>query len=205
MIDKKKLRKSLFVIALIIVIVITAIQIRKTLARYESTATTEGDVDVAFYILDNDYQTDTVFIDGIYPSANPFEYTFSISNFKDEKVAETDLEYEFEITTTTNMPLSYEITKNGTTYTSLQDELVSDDSGTVLRKLKTDIIGMDTIVNTDGNNQKTKITDTYVLKVTFPLQTNTNGTVATNRENLEYADLIEDVTISLSSRQVLSD
>ena len=215
MINKKKV---FIVISLIIVIVIAAIQIRRTLARYETTASAERDVDVAFSILDNDFQTDTIFIDEIYPIATPYEYTFTVSNFKNNKIAETDLEYEIAITTTTNLPLSYEITRNGTTYTDLEDELITDDDGTVYRSLKLGTTDnpfpllLDTVVkeldgegNETGKNIKKQVTDTYVLKVTFPLQTQVNGTTVNNRENLEYADMIEDVKINLTSRQVIGD
>lgn len=215
MINKKKV---VIVILLIIAIIIAAIQIRKTLARYETTATAERDVDVAFSILDNDFQTDTIFINEIYPKSTPFEYRFTVSNFKNDKIAETDLEYEIAITTTTNLPLRYEITRNGSTYTDLQDELFTDSDGTVYRILKlgtTDNpfpLELDTVEKElDGNgvetgkNIKTKVTDTYVLKVTFPLQTQVNGTTVNNRENLEYADLMEDVKIALTSRQVVGD
>lgn len=218
MINKKKVVKLLIVISLIIVIVIAAIQIRRTLARYESTASTERDVDVAFSIIDNDFQTDTIFIDEIYPTATPYEYTFTVSNFKHNKIAETDLEYEIAITTTTNLPLSYEIKRNGTTYTDLQEELVTDDDGTVYRSLKLGTTDnpfpllLDTVVKEvddngveTGKNIKKQVTDTYILKVTFPLQTQVNGTTVNNRENLEYADLMEDVKIALTARQVIGD
>lgn len=205
MIDKKKLKKSLIIISLIIIIIFVAIQIRNTLARYETTTTTQRDVDVAFWVVDNSFKTERLVIDDIYPLDTPFEYQFTVSNFNGDKVAETDIEYEIVLTTTTNLPLSYEITRNGTTYTGINQKLFADEDGTVFREIRFGAtenpypLIMDTI--TGANNEKTKITDTYILKVTFPTQSYVNGVLVDNRTNLDYPDLMEDIKIELTARQ----
>lgn len=198
MINKKAFFKSLIVITLLIIIIVAVIQIRNTLARYETSATTERDVDVAFWIMDNSFQEDRLLIEDIYPSTNPFEYTFTVSNFKDDKIAETDMEYEIVLTMTTNLPLSYEIQRNGTTYSNKQEKLYTDTDGTVYREIRFGTaenpypLIMDTISNT--THTKTKVTDTYKIKVTFPQE---------NSANLEYADLMEYIKIGLTARQVI--
>lgn len=205
MIDKKKIIKSLIIISLIIIIIFVAIQIKNTLARYETTTTTKRDVDVAFWVLDNSFKSERLVIDDIYPLDTPFEYQFTVSNFNGDKIAETDIEYEIVLTTTTNLPLSYEITKNGTTYTGINQKLFTDEDGTVFREIRFGTtenpypLIMDTI--TGANNEKTKITDTYILKVTFPTQSYVNGVLVDNRTNLDYPDLIENVKIDLTARQ----
>lgn len=199
MINKKAVFKSLIIVSLLIIIIVAFIQIRNTLARYETAATTERDVEVAFWIMDNSFQEERLLIEDIFPSTNPFEYTFTVSNYKDDKIAETDMEYEIVLTTTTNLPLSYEIQRNGTTYTNKQEELYTDTDGTVYREIKFGTtenpypLKMDTISNTVPHT-KTKITDTYIIKVTFPQE---------NSANLEYADLIEYIKIDLTARQVI--
>ena len=198
MINKKAFFKSLIVISLLIIIIVAVIQIRNTLARYETAATTERDVDVAFWVVDNSFQEERLLIEDIYPSTNPFEYTFTVSNFKDDEIAETDMEYEIVLTTTTNLPLSYEIQRNGTTYSNKQEEIYTDSDGTVYREIRFGTtenpypLIMDTISNT--TNTKTKVTDTYTIKVTFPQE---------NSANLEYADLMEYIKIELTARQVI--
>ena len=57
MFDKKKIKKSLIVLILIAIIIIAIILLRRTLARYETTAKSDKDVDVAFWILDNDFKS----------------------------------------------------------------------------------------------------------------------------------------------------
>lgn len=205
MIDKKKIIKSLIIISLIIIIIFVAIQIRNTLARYETTTTTQRDVDVAFWVVDNSFKSERLVIDDIYPLDTPFEYQFTVSNFNGDKIAETDIEYEIVLTTTTNLPLSYEITRNGTTYTGINQKLFADEDGTIFREIRFGAtenpypLIMDTI--TGANNEKTKITDTYILKVTFPTQSYVNGVLVDNRANLNYADMMEDIKIELTARQ----
>lgn len=197
MIDKKKLLKSFIIIALIIIILIVAIRIRNTLARYETVATTERDVDVAFWIADNSFKSQRLLIEDIFPRTDPFEYSFTVSNFEGSKIAETDMEYEVLITTTTNLPLNYTITRNGSTYSTTQ-ELVTDDDGTVYRKIYVGTEENPFIINTidDTTSEKSQITDTFVLKVTFPANYNANE---------QYADLMEDVKIDLTARQRIEE
>ena len=108
MLDKKKLKKSMLILFLIAIIIIAIIFIRNTLSRYETVAISEKDVDVAFWMLHDDFQSASMIIQDIYPSSNSFDYSFQVSNFEaDEdgtinKRAETDLEYNLTITTTTN-------------------------------------------------------------------------------------------------------
>ena len=202
MINKKKLFKSLIIISLIIIIIVAIMQIRNTLARYETTTSTERDVDVALWIVNNDFQTDRILIEDIYPNETPFEYIFTVSNFQGTKIAETDMEYEILLTTTTNLPLSYEITRNGVTCStggllypnSEQSELYTDTDGTIYRKITLGTSENPFIINTIDNmtNEKSSITDTFVIKVTFPKEYSANE---------QYADLMEDIKIDLTARQ----
>lgn len=195
MFDKKKLRKSLAILLLIVIIIAAIILIRNTLARYETTATSEKDVDVAFWIVDNTFKSDRMLLENLYPSNTSFDYTFTVSNYEMvadgetiTKRAETDLDYELILTTTTNLPLEYEIQKNGVTCTKTE-ELYADDDGTYYREIK---------LETDKNNlimrQGTDTTDTFVVKVTFP---------KSNYTNAEYADLIEYIKIDLTAKQII--
>lgn len=208
MIDKKRLFKTLIIISLVIIIIISTIQIMaKTLARYQTETTGQGDIDVAFWVVDNNFKSERLLIDGIYPRNTPFEYNIQVSNFNpgtlpeetDDKIAETDMEYEITITTTTNLPLSYKITKNGVEYTSAQQKLITDADGTICREIKFATEVMDTIQT--SQNQKTKITDIYTLKVSFPEESHVEGIIVNNKDNPNYADLMEDIKIDLKTRQ----
>ena len=223
MINKKKLFKTLIIIALLIIIIFAVIQIGRTLARYETTTTTNRDVDVAFWIVDNSFDSQRLYINDIYPKSTAFEYPFTVANYDpgadltsetDDKIAETDMEYEILLKTTTNLPLSYEIIREGAICAqggelypdAEQSELYTDTDGTVYRKIeiKQTIIEGETTrtipftINTinDDTNQKQKITDDFIIKVTFPEEYSAN-------EN--YADLMEYVDIELTARQVIAE
>ena len=190
MFDKKKIKKSLIILLLIAVIIIAIILIRRTLARYETTATSDKDVDVAFWLLEDDFKSGTIVVKDIYPSNNSFDYKFSVSNFKKEangnisKRAETDLEYEPTFTMSTNLPLEYQIEKNGE-ICNTTEEIITDNDGTYYKKIS---------VGTSQMTQGVDTTDEYVIKVTFNKENDTNA---------EYSDLIEYIKVNLDAKQII--
>lgn len=191
MINKKAFFKSLIIISLLIVIIFVFIQIRNTLARYETTATTERNVDVAFWMIDTSFASERILISEIYPSDTPYEYTFTVSNFNATKRAETDLEYEVVMTTTTNLPFQYVIEKEGTPLTTTQ-ELITDTDGTYYKKITLQpTIANDFVLETGSNK-----THNFKIKLTFP---------KANNENMEYADLIEYIKLDLSAKQIIGE
>ena len=190
MFDKKKVKKSLLVLLLIAIIIIAIILIRRTLAKYETTATSDKDLDVAFWIVNDDFKTGKIVIKDVYPSDNSFDYTFSVSNFKKEedgnisKRAETDLEYGITLTMTTNLPLEYQIVKNGQILNA-QQEIITDDDGTYYRK-----------ISLDGDQMKQGVdeTDSFVIKVKFPKE---------NYLYEEYADIMEYIKLDINAKQIV--
>ena len=190
MINKKAIFKSLIIISLLIVIIFVFIQIRGTLARYETIATTERNVDVAFWMIDTSFASERILISEIYPSDTPYEYTFTVSNFKDTKRAETDLEYEVVLTTTTNLPFQYVIEKEGVPCTTTE-RLITDTDGTYYREMKLETVANNLILET-GSDQ----THNFKIKLTFP---------KVNNENMEYADLIEYIKLDLSAKQIIGE
>ena len=191
MIDKKRLLKSLTIILLIAIIIFAINQIRKTLAKYQTEGDAQRDVDVAFWIVDNSFQSERILVEDIYPRQDPFEYTFTVSNFNQEgQKAETDLEYDITITASTYLPLSYEISKDGVICTK-DDQLYMDNDNTYYRQIQ--LLAKDNDFSMDSNMNET---DTLVMKITFPEEYSSNS---------EYADLIEDIKIELSARQIIDE
>ena len=80
---KKKIIR--FLILLLILILLVKI-ISSVFARYQSNATTNSNIQVAFYVLNENYEKMTLKLDSLYPREEPYVYNFSISNFKDEKM-----------------------------------------------------------------------------------------------------------------------
>ena len=91
---------------------------------------------------------------------------------------------------TTNLPLEYDVQKNGKACKKTE-ELIQDEDGTYYRQIK-----LDTDANGLKMKQGTDQTDTFVIKVKFPKSNNTN---------LEYADLMEYIKLDLTAKQVIEE
>ena len=189
MINKKN--KRVFVKALILifcVIIITRLFVL-ILARYESMSNSVANVDMAFYLLKDDYKTMTTNLDSLLPQDDAYIYNFSIGNQEGTQRAEVDLEYELTIRTTTNLPLTYELymnqnyTDSGATNIITENNIALDDQGTYFRTLSTDKVNLSYKVGT---------TNLYQLVVHFPKEYNTEN----------YQDIIELIEITVNAHQV---
>ena len=184
---KKKIIKFL-ILLLILILLVKIISI--VFARYQSNATTNSNIQVAFYVLNENYEKMTLKLDSLYPREEPYVYNFSISNFKDEKICETDMEYDLKIRTTTNLPLEYRLYSNQNYNDTdalniiTSDEITQDEDGTYFRIIKT---------NTESFSYKEKKENIYQLVVYFPQKYNT----------INYQDIIEGIEISVDSKQVI--
>ena len=189
---KNKKDKRVFIKALIIIlgIIVATRLFVLILARYESMSNSVANVDVAFYVLKDDYKTMTTNLDSLLPQDDAYIYTFSIGNQDGTQTAEVDLEYELTIRTTTNLPLTYELYMNQQ-YTDsnaqniiTENKIEADEQGTYFRKLLTDKVSLSYRVAT---------TNQYQLVVHFPKEYNTEN----------YQDIIELIEITVDSHQVI--
>ena len=189
---KNKKDKRVFIKALIIIlgIIVATRLFVLILARYESMSNSVSNVDVAFYVLKDDYKTMTTNLDSLLPQDDAYIYTFSIGNQDGTQTAEVDLEYELTIRTTTNLPLTYELYMNQQ-YTDsnaqniiTENKIEADEQGTYFRKLLTDKVSL---------SYKVATTNQYQLVVHFPKEYNTEN----------YQDIIELIEITVDSHQVI--
>lgn len=156
--DKKKLLlvgKLIFVLASLVVIV-NVLDVTHT--RYESTADVSANANIAFFVIDQGLYNDTIHIEGLEPSNTDKTYTFYVKNNKDGRRADVDLEYSIKFETTTNLPLEYEIIRDGTNIVS-SSTIRQDDNGVYYR-----------VFNTTGSkifkHSKDEL-DEYTLKIHF--------------------------------------
>lgn len=189
MLEKKK--KILYV-KLVILILCFFIVLRifaLVLSKYESVADSSADVDIAFYLLKEDYQTMTTNLAAIVPRDNAYVFNFSIGNQDGEKKAEVDLTYDLTIRTTTNLPLTYDLFMNqqydDTDAVSIikENTISQDEDNTYFRTITTEPV---TLKYTTGT------TNLYQLVVYFPKDYN----------NENYQDIIEALEITVNSKQV---
>ena len=163
-----------------------------TLSKFESEAKSTTDIDIAFYLLKEDYQTMELSLENLYPSEKPYVYTFSISNADGEKRAEVDLTYDLVIKTTTNLPLTYELYMNelyddeNSNMALTRNEVDTDEDGTYFRYLETANETFE-YVNIEKN--------VYQLVVYFPQEYNTEN----------YQDIIESIEINIDAKQVIEE
>lgn len=189
----KKLRRlyAKLVILVLCFLIIARIFVL-VLSKYESISNSYANVDIAFYLLKEDFQTMTLNLASILPQNNAYTYEFLIGNQVGEDIAEVDIEYELTLRTTTNLPLTYELymnelyTDQGTTNIIKENTIDLDKDGTYFRTMTTDKIFLK---YTEGK------TNLYQLVVYFPENY--------NQEN--YQDIIELIEINVNGQQITGE
>ena len=187
--EKKRFLIVILVMFILIVVAIKLLQI--AYASYESQAKLNANIDKALYILKTGGMNFNIDLDKIEPSSKPYIYKFSISNFDGNRHSDVDIEYQMNITTTTNLPLTYELYRN---------ENYDDENATNLfenMKTKQDVDGA--WYNYLEGQEKYLFpyeedkTDIYTLVVYFP---------ESNKTTTEYSDNLENVEVEIKSNQV---
>ena len=188
---KNKNNKRMFLKVLIIVlgIIVATRLFVLILAKYESISNSKANVDVAFYVLNDDYKTMTTNLDALEPRDDAHIYNFSIGNENGEQKAEVDLEYELSIRTTTNLPLTYQLYMNqdykdkDAQNIITENEITLDEQGTYFRHIKTEKVNL---------TYRKATTNLYQLVVYFPKNYNTEN----------YQNIIELIEITVNAHQV---
>lgn len=192
MVNKKLRRLYAKLVILVLCFLIIARIFVLVLSKYESISNSYANVDIAFYLLNEDYKTMTLNLASLLPQDNAYTFEFSIGNQAGEEIAEVDLEYELTIRTTTNLPLTYELymnqayTDEGATNIIKENTIAQDEYGTYFRTMTTDKI---TLPYTVGK------TNLYQLVVHFPA----------DYDQEKYQDIIELLEINVNGQQVTGD
>lgn len=175
-----------FVILLLCFIIVIQIFLL-TMSRYESNSNSKANVDIAFYVLNEDYQSMTLNLGKIVPSANLYTYNFSVSNEKSGKIAEVDIEYELKIRATTNLPLDIHLFKieNGNKIEGTSS-IEQDEDGMCFNILK---------VDKEIFYYSTPRTDSYILEILFPEKYNEET----------YQDITDLIEISVDAKQIIDE
>lgn len=184
---KKRLRFMLTILVLFLAYKV----LFNSYSLYESQAESDAQVDVAFFILKDEYQTKTIALNKMLPGDPAQSISFSIANYEtvdgESHITETDMEYTLKIRTTTNLPLTYRLYKvNESNTTNKIEELqvVQDVNNTYFYKLYEETGEFDY-----GIEQM----NTYRLEIEFP------GTY----KDVKYSNIIEAIEISVEGKQVI--
>lgn len=192
MIDIKKFLKYNRLTIAIIILAILLFIVPITYSRFQSTRTPNTEIETAFYIIDSNYETKSVHLDDLVPSDTPYTYNFTVANNNGTDRAETDIEYTIEITSTTNLPLTYalylnqEYTDEDSTNIIINDTTQPDEYGTYFKKMVTESKKFSHLK--DESNS-------YQMTVVFPKE----------YEDFEYQGIIEGIIITVKSKQVITE
>lgn len=187
--NKKIMRLYAKLAILVLCMLIIARIFVLVLSKYESISDSYANVDIAIYLFKEDYKTMTINLASIEPRDNAYIFEFTVGNQDGIEIAETDLEYELTLRTTTNLPLTFELYKNQQ-YTDLEAEsiikeenILPDEYGTYFRTMTTE---KSFLPYTQGT------TNLYQLVVHFPA----------NYDQEKYQDIIELLEIKVNAQQV---
>lgn len=192
MANKKLRRLYAKLVILVLCFLIIARIFVLVLSKYESISNSYANVDIAFYLLNEDYKTMTLNLASLLPQDNAYTFEFSIGNQAGGERAEIDIEYELSLRTTTNLPLTYELYMNqaytdlGATNIIKENTVAQDEHGTYFRTMTTEKI---TLPYTEGK------TNLYQLVVYFPA----------DYDQEKYQDIIELLEINVNGGQVTGD
>lgn len=185
--DKKLLFRLLILSCFVIITMLSIRNFKFTKSKYETLTEVEVKPTIAFFIADVKSYNDSIKLEEIVPRSDPYLYSFTVSNFKDDEKANVDLKYSIEFITTTNMPLNYKLYKGN----DLNNDITSstsfstDDNGMYYKHLYID--GVSTLRFNARN------TDTYILSVEFPEIYKDNPT--------DYSGVVELIEIYVHAEQ----
>lgn len=188
---KKHLNKKKIVIILVL-IVILIISIWQVAARYQSSGSGIGEIDIAMYVIEEGYQSMNLNLGKMVPRAEPYTYNFSVSNFKENARTDVDIEYTLKIKTTTNIPLTYELYLNENYNNPDAEDIIltnvveQDQYETYFRNIS---------ANPREFSYQQNQTDEYQLAVYFPIV----------YKDIAYQNFIESVEIIVESKQILEE
>lgn len=190
--DRKKFVLVAKLIFLLLAVVLINSLSGSTYTRYESDVDISAGANVAFFVIDQGLYENHIYIDGLEPSTSAKYYRFYVTNKKDNKRADVDLDYTIKFETTTNLPLEYEIIRNQT-YEETHQNIIP--STPVTRQDDYDVFYNVYQCNDVRRFLHTRDeVDQYILKVTFP---------DTNKDSPDkYQGAIEMFSIIINASQV---
>lgn len=169
-------------IFLLVVFIINIMEI--TYSKYSSSANGDAVANIAFFIVDVGTYENTISLNNLEPSNNDYIYKFTVNNFKNNKRTNVKLDYNIEFVTTTNLPLTYKIYKEGTNNIITSNEIIQD-GDMYFNKLSTNEAG--------SFSYEENQTEEYTLVVNFP--------ITYNDKPDEYQGLIDSFMIKINATQ----
>ena len=183
---RRKKAKITYIKFMLLVVLCIAIffLIKSTRAKYRSSAQSNANVDIAYYVLEEGSISQDLKLESILPSPTPYNYLFSVANNDGTNRTETAIDYTIEIKTTTNLPVTYRLynQEDLTSEISYETETKVDSDGTYFRYIYLN-------GGTFGFTQDEE--EVFDLQVEFPMAYNL----------AQYEGIVEYVQITIKSSQ----
>ena len=194
MISRERLKISLKLFLIVIFSILSLSLFPQVFSRYQSDATVNTNIDVAFYVINASFQSKNIILEEIAPSDEPYLLNFSIANHNGSNRLEVDAIYELKIVTTTNLPLTYKLYKNedytDANATNLLEGTMElpaqDEDGTYFQLLNS---------STEEFGFKEDQINEYQLLIYFPKMYMSH----------EYQDIVESIEITIDSKQKINE
>ena len=189
---EEKKRFLLFSLFLLLILYLSFKLFGVAYASYETKAKLNASIDRAIYLIDNEGMSFNIDPEQIIPSNDPYVYKFSISNFNAVTRSDIDVLYELRVTTTTNLPLTFELYRNenyddvGAINLFSSPRVVQDEDGAWYNIYEPN--GVYEMLYTE------QITDIYTLVINFSKEYASNSV---------YADSIENIEVMIKSKQIV--
>ena len=183
MINRKKFKIFNKITLLTFAILFTFVLMNKVFSVFYSDSTGVIGSKIAFYVVDAVPQTQQIKIGEIQPDGQTFRYSVDVSNFKNGKTSEIDMDYTLQVVTTTNIPVTFALYKgNDNTNIIGTKEVITDSNGMYFFKYNPQV---------GSFVHGVQKTDTFTLEIVFPVTYN----------SAEYQDLIETIEITVDVNQ----
>lgn len=206
MLNRKKIKVLYRILLVLIIFAISVNLIRYVLSKYKSSGESTGDVGIAYYLLEDTQISEGIALKNGEENLRPGDsitYEFSISNFKDDKVAEVAMEYDLNIIATTNLPLTYKLTVNEKekNFENVNEIEILDNTKIIPYRdnyntwfKKFELTNKQFLLKEENNGFKPNSqTHYYKLEIVFPEGIENSS---------KYQDSIEYLEININSRQI---
>ena len=190
-IDKHKFFLGFRIILFFFLSILVFNSFKLTLSRYVSETEVNITPKLAFFITDVGTYENKIELESIIPRTSAYLYSFTVSNFLDEKKANVNIIYDVQFVTTTNLPLNFKIYKNVASAVGPgivnSDTFMTDTDGMYFRRMEISSSGSFSFEDFE--------TDTYLIWVEFPEMYKAYPD--------SYEGLIELIEIKIEAKQVI--
>ena len=189
---KEKTKLILFLLVLILILFFARYLFGLAYSRYEVRAKINANIDKALYIFEDEKLTFNLEPTGIIPRDDPYIYKFSVSNYNSSKDSDVDISYKVFIRTTTNLPIQLKLYRNELYDSETSVNLLNGSS--VVQDEDSAWYRVYNVTDEFEFLYTSKSTDVFTLVINFP---------SVYSENPIYADYIENIEVTLESKQII--